>query len=110
MPTDKPTAFYLGVVEQDASQPPTLPPLRLFVVHRALPYEVESGRALHSDRVDVVVHAHGLDTHDGCLEFFVLAMETSDGQWVAVQYTRRVFKEWVDVEEINTGPQPKTVN
>jgi hypothetical protein len=90
MTNEKPS-YHPGVVDLETPQvPPKVPTLRLFIV---------SG----SDG-DVMVEAHGFDMRDGCLQFFVLAVEAIDGQWAVVQYTRRAFKKWRDVEEVSQRP------
>lgn len=88
----------LGALGFDTSQPPpALPPLRLFVVHRPLVMALpEIGRK--GD--DVMVEAHGLEIKDGCLYFYTFVSETRDGRPIVLQYCRRAFAQWSDVEEL----------
>jgi hypothetical protein len=76
---------------------PTVPPLRLFVVHRQ-PFEQEGDR-------DVILHAHSIFSDSGgALVFAEYVVEWIEEQqcYGIVSYARRMFKEYEDVEEVRT--------
>lgn len=83
-------------------QQPELPPWRAFVVRRYNPHYNEFGRNYDGvDRVEeVMVSAHAVEfASDGiiCFVSYVIRGES------IVQHMPRVFREWVDVEEIVTN-------
>lgn len=67
-----------------------LPPLRLF-------------RVILPDRPDAIVEASGVGTEgeSAVLKFTEMVYSKDmNGEWVMLQYTRRMFRVWLDVEEI----------